>query len=183
MDVRDAIRARRTHKQFGGGPVSRATVEDLLDLARWAPNHRLTNPWRFAVLLRPALDRFQAHVLAHAESIAAPKPPDVIREKAQTMLPALGALIVVGCAPHPDPAVAAEDRAACACACQNILLGATAHGLASFWSTGPMFCSAKSREFYGFPGDVTLIGALCLGTPVATPKTAREPLDDKVLWL
>ena len=50
MDVEDAIRTRRTHKAYGSEPVDRETLERLFDLARWAPNHHLTNPWRFRVL-------------------------------------------------------------------------------------------------------------------------------------
>ena len=50
MDVVEAIRTRRTHKSFGTEPVPRDTVEELFDLARYAPNHHLTQPWRFRVL-------------------------------------------------------------------------------------------------------------------------------------
>src|SRR5690349_15934781 len=55
MDVDTAIRTRRTHKVYGPEPVDRATVEELLELARWAPNHHLTNPWRFRVIGPQAL--------------------------------------------------------------------------------------------------------------------------------
>ena len=50
MELEDAIRTRRTHKVYGDEPVARETLEELLELARWAPNHNLTNPWRFRVL-------------------------------------------------------------------------------------------------------------------------------------
>ena len=50
MDVGDAIRSRRTHKQYGAEPLDEATLRDLLDLARFAPNHHLTQPWRFRAL-------------------------------------------------------------------------------------------------------------------------------------
>src|SRR4051794_41266524 len=60
MDVEEAIRSRRTHKVYGAEPVDRETLLELLDLARWAPNHNLTNPWRFRVVgpeARAALKR------------------------------------------------------------------------------------------------------------------------------
>ena len=50
MEFEDAIRTRRTHKAYRPDPVDRATLDELFDLARWAPNHHLTNPWRFRVL-------------------------------------------------------------------------------------------------------------------------------------
>ena len=50
MDAEAAIKARRTHKQYGSTPVDPETVRELVDLARSAPNHKLTQPWRFRVL-------------------------------------------------------------------------------------------------------------------------------------
>ena len=55
MDVATAIRTRRTHKAYRSEPVDRETLDELLDLARWAPNHHLTNPWRFRVVGPQAL--------------------------------------------------------------------------------------------------------------------------------
>ncbi len=50
MELEEAIRGRRTHKAYAPEPVDRETLDELLELARWAPNHHLTNPWRFRVL-------------------------------------------------------------------------------------------------------------------------------------
>jgi len=36
VDVEEAIRTRRTHKVYGSEPVDRATLQELLELARWA---------------------------------------------------------------------------------------------------------------------------------------------------
>src|SRR5689334_12372879 len=57
--IDDAIRNRRTHKAYGAEPVDRDTILELLELARWAPNHHLTQPWRFRVLGPAALARLQ----------------------------------------------------------------------------------------------------------------------------
>jgi len=62
MDIERAIRTRRTHKAFGPEPVDPKTLEELFELARWAPNHHATNPWRFRVLGPEALARLK-HVL------------------------------------------------------------------------------------------------------------------------
>ena len=59
MEVEEAIRSRRTHKAYRSEPVDRAVVEEILDLARWAPNHNLTNPWRFRVLGPQSLERLK----------------------------------------------------------------------------------------------------------------------------
>ena len=73
MDVEDAIRSRRTHKAFAPEPLPRELLDELLELARWAPNHHLTNPWRFRVLgptlwsgsSRPPAPRRRASSIAH----------------------------------------------------------------------------------------------------------------------
>jgi nitroreductase len=60
MDVADAIRTRRTHKAFGPEPVPAPVLRELLELARWAPNHHVTDPWRFRVLGPAARERLKA---------------------------------------------------------------------------------------------------------------------------
>ena len=55
----ELVRTRRTTKVFGPEPLDRATIAELLELARWAPNHHLTNPWRFSVLGPGALARLK----------------------------------------------------------------------------------------------------------------------------
>ena len=59
MEVDEAIRTRRTHKVYGGAPVPRAILEELFELARWAPNHHMTNPWRFRVVGPESLARLK----------------------------------------------------------------------------------------------------------------------------
>ena len=63
MDVDTAIRTRRTHKAYAAEPVDEATLRELFELARWAPNHHVTNPWRFRVLG----ERSRAHLAREAE--------------------------------------------------------------------------------------------------------------------
>ena len=66
MDTATAIRTRRTHKAFKSEPVPRRILEELFELARWAPNHNLTNPWRFRVIGPHAMDRLKAAAGAEA---------------------------------------------------------------------------------------------------------------------
>ena len=114
MDVETAIRSRRTHKAFRPGPVPRELLDTLFDLARWAPNHNLTNPWRFRVLGPKTLERLK--LAAGPES--APK-----LDRAPT-------LVVCSCVLSGDPVQDEEDLHATACAAYSVLLGAHARGLA-----------------------------------------------------
>ncbi|HEV2770357.1 MAG TPA: nitroreductase family protein, partial [Solirubrobacteraceae bacterium] len=94
MELEEAIRTRRTHKAYGTEPVDRATLEELLELARWAPNHNLTNPWRFRVLGPRTLDALKEAAGPEAAGKLARAPT----------------LIVASVALSGDPDQDAEDR-------------------------------------------------------------------------
>src|SRR3954449_760795 len=111
MDVEEAIRTRRTHKVYGTEPVDRATLLELFDLARWAPNHELTNPWRFRVV--------------GPQALAALK--DAAGPEAATKLDRAPTLVVASYVPSPgDPIRDEEDLAATAVAIYIVLLAAHA---------------------------------------------------------
>src|SRR5438105_12007682 len=100
MEVEHAIRTRRTHKAYTREPVDRATLEELLELARWAPNHNLTNPWRFRVL--------------GPRSLAALK--DAAGPEAATKLDRAPTLVCVSVVRSGDPVQDEEDLLAAGCA-------------------------------------------------------------------
>jgi nitroreductase len=155
MDVETAIRTRRTHKAFGPEPLSREQVEGLLELARWAPNHNLTAPWRFRVIGPQALARLKG--LAGPEGSAK-------LDRAPT-------LIVVSCALGEDPVQNEEDLHATAVASYIVLLGAHARGLAGYWRTPGLLRSAEGREAVELPDSERFVGLLHLGRP----RQERQP--------
>src|SRR5688572_7996973 len=112
MEVDDAIRSRRTHKAYGREPVDRAQLEELLDLARWAPNHNLTNPWRFRVIGPQALERLK----------------DVAGPESAKKLDRAPTLIACSCALSGDPVQDEEDLHATATAAYIVLLAAHGRG-------------------------------------------------------
>jgi nitroreductase len=165
----ELVRARRTTKVFGSQPVDRAAIEELLELARWAPNHHLTNPWRFYVLGPAALARLKE--AAGAEAAAK-------LDRAPT-------LIAVGAAQSgEDPVRDEEDLLATGCAAFLVLLGAQERGLASYWRTPAVLRTAAGRAALGVADGVRLIGLLHLGPQRQDqPAPERAPLDDVVSWL
>lgn len=165
MDVETAIRARRTHKQFGPEPVDEATVRELLDLARHAPNHKLTQPWRFR-LLGP-------ETRARLEELAGEKEAAKLR-RAPTLVLATAAV-------SDDPVLAEEDLLATACAVYAVLLGATARGLASYWRTPASLRDDDARRALGLEPNERVVSLIHLGPTVSEPPAKpRRPLDDVV---
>ena len=147
MDVEAAIRTRRTHKAFGPEALSREQIEELLELARWAPNHHLTAPWRFRVV--------GPRALARLKEVAGPEGAAKL-DRAPT-------LIVVSCALGDDPVQNEEDLHATAVASYIVLLAAHARGLAGYWRTPGLLRSAEGRAAVGLPDGERFVGLLHLG--------------------
>ena len=164
MDVEETIRSRRTIKAFGAEPVDRRTLEELLELARWAPNHNLTNPWRFRVLGPDSLARLKqaAAALASAE---APEGADrqKIGEAAAAKLDRAPTLVVCSAVQSGDPVQDEEDRYATACAAYVVLLGAHARGLAGYWRTPAVLRAEAGQAAVGLELNEHFIGLLHLG--------------------
>jgi len=150
--LEEAVRSRRTHKAFGAEPVEPAVLRELFELARWAPNHHLTNPWRFRVLGPAARERLK-------QVAEAAKPGAAVKlDRAPT-------LIVAAAAQAGDAAQDREDVLASAVAAYIVLLGAHARGLAGYWRTLPVLDSAPGRLAVGLADAETPIGLLHLGAP------------------
>jgi nitroreductase len=147
VDVDDAIRTRRTHKAYGAEPVPRELLDELFELARWAPNHNLTNPWRFRVLGPESLERLKR---AAGEEAAAKL------ERAPT-------LVVASVVQSGDPLQDEEDYAAASVAAYIVLLAAHARGLAGYWRTPAVLRSADGCAAAGVPEGERAIGLLHLG--------------------
>jgi len=169
MELEAAIRGRRTHKAYGREPVDRATLEELFDLARWAPNHHLTNPWRFRVL-GPA-------ALARLKEAAGPE--------AAAKLDRAPTLVAVSATQTGEDAVAdEEDVLAGAVAAYIVLLAAHGRGLAGYWRTPAVLRTDAGRAALGVPADERIIGLLHLGPPrQERDPPERAPTADVVTFL
>jgi nitroreductase len=168
MEVETAIRSRRTHKAFRPKPLPRDQLDELFELARWAPNHNLTNPWRFRVLGPQALARLKQ--AAGAE--AAPK-----LDRAPT-------LVVCSCVLTGDPITDEEDLHATACAAYIVLLAAHGRGLAGYWRTPEALRTEAGRAAVGLADGERFVSLIHLGEPVQDrPAPARPPVADTVTYL
>jgi nitroreductase len=168
VELETAIRNRRTHKQYGAEPVDDATLRELLDLARHAPNHHLTQPWRFRVLGPQTRVRLE---------VAAGEKDAVKLRRAPTLV--LATALLSG-----DPLTDAEDLHATACAVYAILLGATSRGLASYWRTPRVFEEPEIRALLGLDDAEQVVSLIHLGPAVSEPpEKERAPLSDVAIFL
>jgi nitroreductase len=158
----DLIRSRRTHKAFGSDPVSRETLDELLELARWAPNHHRTNPWRFRVL--------GPETLARLKDAAGPTEAPKL-DRAPTLV--LASAVLSGDLQQDE-----EDLCATACAIYAVLLAAHARGLAGYWRTPRVLRTKAGRDAVGLPDGERFLGLIHLGRPRSSPPAPeRAELD------
>jgi nitroreductase len=180
-------RGRRTTKAFDGSALARVEVERLLELACWAPTHRLTQPWRFYALDQAAIAALGRHLAGEPSIVAAPDPAKGTAKLTKLLerMSGAGALVLATWVRGADPAIDLEEHAAASAAAQNLLLGATAAGLASFWSTAPALVHPLTLAWCGAdPAVEGALGMMWLGRSATVPPAPpRHPLHERLRWV
>jgi nitroreductase len=170
MNVSDAIAQRRSIKKFQDRRVTREELEALLDAAVLAPNHHLTQPWRFYVLGPEARRRYG---LALGERKARKLPDhdaaNAVREKTAAEYEAFPALIAVAMVVHESPETREEDYAAVMQAIANIMLTAVDRGLGTHMRTGAVMEDPAARAAVGVPERERIVAIVSVGIPAEMP--------------
>lgn len=132
MNIEEIIRSRRTIKKFKQDPISLHTIKALLDLAIWAPNHKMREPWRFITFLEEGKQHLVDVIKSEKEKgkFARPMKPERYEQ-----LCAIPAFVVVVMPVDPRPTIFEEDFAAVSACIQNFQLVAWARGIGVLWNT------------------------------------------------
>ena len=171
--IDDIIRARRTSMLVDKErPVPNELIEELCELASWAPNHKRTWPWRFTAITGPAQLRF-GDTVAEAMAAFGDEPAKV--DKARTKYARTPAVVVVGSTAGDSELRAAENRDATAAAIQNFMLAATARGLATYWGSCPKGANDPVAQFCGFEPDTAVVCIMYLGWATSTVEAPERP--------
>jgi nitroreductase len=168
VSLNELAAARRTHKAFGTEPVPHETLLELFELAALAPNHHLTQPWRFRVL-GPAS-------LARLKEAGSPSEGEKL-DRAPTLV--VASAVLCGEVIQDE-----EDICAVASAITLVLLAATERGLASYWRSPAILRTARGREAAGVPAGERVLGLIHLGPPAREPAPReRDPVAQFVEFL
>ena len=167
MDVETAIRTRRTHKVFTGEPLTRSELEELLELANWAPNHNLTVPWRFRVVGPATLKRLK----------------EAAGPEGAAKLGRCPTLVAVSGRLSGDPIQDEEDLHATAVASYIVLLAAHARGLAGYWRTPGLLRTEEGRAALGLPPEERSVALLHLGHPRQQRPVPERPAAESTVFL
>ena len=181
------IRTRRSvyPRQMSGGRISDDTVTEMLENANWAPTHKLTEPWRFKIYRKEALNR----LVDFQESLFLEKNPGLpaddkkrlkyaeVKEKVSHIL----AIVV-----HFEPLAGlpeAEEICAVAAAAQNFWLTVHSYGYGGYWSTGNGTFDPRMASWMGLKENERLLGYFYLGIPGEPLQPGRRrPLESKISW-
>ena len=177
--VVDVLRARRSVPQprlKDSATLDHAVVREALESARWAPNHKYTEPWRFYLLDDARIGRL-AELNAELLERGGSKPEKVALKLEQwSNVPGV-VVITVRSAPDADETTRREDYAAVACAAQNFMLHLWSQGVASKWSTSAVW---RHEEFWpllghaDFRGEEEVVGLFFYGTAEGTVAGRRK---------
>ena len=182
VSVYDALYRRRMSWRFEDSLVSKEAVERMLAAAVWAPNHRLTEPWRFFVVEKDTPMRIKVADLAYEYSMQRNNNPDRAAAGRQAVLdPPF--LVYVYCVPGPNEETTQENYGAVCCAAHNISLAGVAEGLAVTWETGGPTRPPQLKETLGAEPDWTLAVMLSIGVPADSPESSRTPVSSFTNWL
>ena len=181
VSVYDALYGRRMAWQFKDEPVSREALERMLDSAVWAPNHRLTEPWRFMVVEKGSQVRHRAADLAYEFSMGRNNNPSRAEATRQSVLdPPI--VMYVYSVPGPNDDTTQENYASVCCAAHNISLAGMAEGLAVTWETGGSTRHPQLKAILGAEEDWQLATMLSIGVPAESPASLRTPVTGFVHW-
>jgi nitroreductase len=191
MRAMDAIRARRSIKRFADRAVTRDEIEALLDAAALAPNHRLTQPWRFYVLGPEARYGYGLALGARkARKLPDPSNAEAVRELRERVaeehraLPAMIAIAVVDDPKSADAELRDENYAAAMMAVENLSLAAVELGLGTHIKTGAIMADPAARAAVGVRDGERIVAIVNVGAPADVPPAkARESAAALTTWV
>lgn len=184
------IRHRRSIKPVdmdAARTVDRALLTQVLEDATWAPNHGMTEPWKFVVHQGHGRQRLAEAMQAVYRTTT---PPQEFREDKMKKMgenPLLAPVVIAcvmerrGGAKIPEM----EEIEAVACALQNLQLSATAAGLGCYWSSPPVLGTAEFAAWLELGTEDRCVGLIYLGWPRAGlrwPQSVRQPVESKTTW-
>lgn len=186
--LNELIRSRRSTKPrlFNGSKIDDSIVWQILENSNWAPNHGLTQPWRYKVFTGSGLEKlanFQANLYQKITSKEKFKP-----EKYERMMKNIlkSSHVIVICMKRQTSGkiLELEEIEAVACSVQNMALTAAAYQICSFWGSGGVTYTQELKDFLGLEEQDKCLGYLYLGySDSPTTKSRRDPIQDKVEWI
>ena len=176
--IAERIRSRRTTKLFLKQKVSRKLILDAIEVARWAPNHHVTEPWHF-YLMGP--QKVAGSIELIGELIEETRDDPDLAEFKRESARAMPGWLLVTCRRNDDALREREDYAAVCCAIQNLLLYLSEADVACKWTTGLITRDPRFFELMGIDMDEEfVVGLFWYGYPKILPTQSRKDVSEIV---
>lgn len=182
MDTITAIHTRRTIHKYTDLPVPREIIDQCIDAAHQAPNHKFTWPWTFIVVGSQTRTRLFDMALGMRKQ--APGMTPQVEQRLREKLLNPGGMVIVSQMQCEDDFREREDYAATSCAIQNFMLAAQSLGYGTKWSTGAITRLPESYEIFGVDASThTIVGLIWIGEAVTVPSVERPALESVTRYL
>ncbi len=176
----EVLRGRRTINLYLHTPVPDALVREAIEVATWAPNHHVTEPWKFYLLGKQTIGACVDLVREMVAETGDAKKADF---KAKSWAEKPG-WVVITCRKSDDELLQREDYAACSAATQNFMLYLWKAGVGSKWTSGAITRDPRFFDIIGIdPEEEFVVGLIWYGFPKLTPEQSRKPLDEALRLL
>ncbi len=183
MNCYQAMINRRTIHDYLTNELPEGALERALEAAIRAPNHKLTNPWRFTIMgprTRHAITELAISLKSQGKDASDPRENER-QKKVRTKFNNPPEMLAVSQVISKDEFRRREDYGACACAIQNIMLSLTSEGIGSKWSSGDITNHAETYELLGVDPQIEeIIGFVWIGFPECSVETGRKSLSEVV---
>lgn len=186
-EVNQLIRNRRSispNNFVQGKEIPKEVIKDLLENANWAPTHRMTEPWRFKVMMGKSLERLSEYLGDYYEKNTPAEKYSEMKHKKTKKKPLQSSCVIAICMQRdPKESVPEEEEiAAVAMAVQNIWLSCAAHGIGTYWSSPKSMYNAD--EFLELGAGERCLGMLYMGYYEGEERLGkREAISEKVVWM
>lgn len=187
-EITSVIKDRRTiyPEDFSDRKLHREIIENLLNNAIWAPNHGMTQPWRFKVFTGKGIEKLANFQSEKYKEITPQEKYDEGKYEKLKSRPYLAQAIIAICMERQksEKIPEIEEIAAIACSVQNIYLTCTAYGLGAYWGSGGLTYTNEMKHFLGLGVKDRCLGFLYLGYPKSEwPKSHRKPIEYISEWI
>lgn len=174
-------------QDYTGEKVSDQVVTQILENARWAPTHKLTEPWRFIVFSGEGIKKLaslQSSIYRSVTEVDGTYKENVYQKLSTKPLLSSHIIAVIMKRDEKKSVPEIEEAGAVFCAVQNMYLTATAYGVGCYFSTGGITYFEEAKQSFGLERDDRLLGFFHLGLPKrAYPESKRKPLAQVCEWV
>ncbi|MGM0580005.1 MAG: nitroreductase family protein [Bacteroidota bacterium] len=189
-ELNKLIQTRRSiyPAQYSGEKVDDEIIQQMLENANWAPNHKHTEPWRFIVFTDKGLDqlgKFQADIYQQVSEKNGNFDESTM-EKLRNKPLSASHVIAIGMKRDEKQSIPeVEEVSAVAAAVQNMQLTASAYGVGCYWGSGGITYMEEAKKALALEKEDKLLGFLYVGMPKEGfwPEGKRKPINDKINWV